>query len=174
MAETNWDELRFGMPLNVWLMIDGRAQKHIRDLYERVDVGHAIIAQQEVELARLRGALEPFARAAEDCGVIRDIEAGAVKPEQNIWESATSLSINYEHVANAYSVLDSRKAERADANTNPASSDLSSLRKGAEDQLRAALQLAKDMFIANNLSLPHTFEVIDAALVSGSREEPRP
>ena len=33
-----------------------------------------------------------------------------------------------------------------------------------EAGLRAALQLAKDMFIANNLSLPHTFEVIDTAL----------
>ena len=31
-------------------------------------------------------------------------------------------------------------------------------------KLEAALQLAKDMFVANDLSLPHTFEVIDEAL----------
>ena len=34
----------------------------------------------------------------------------------------------------------------------------------ANEKLRAALQLAKDMFIANDLRLPHTFEVIDDAL----------
>ena len=34
------------------------------------------------------------------------------------------------------------------------------------DKLKVALQLAKDMFIANNIILPHTFEVIDEALYS--------
>lgn len=43
---------------------------------------------------------------------------------------------------------------------------------GVEAQLRAALQLAKDMFIANNLSLPHTFEVIDRALASDASPAP--
>lgn len=32
------------------------------------------------------------------------------------------------------------------------------------EKLRAALKLAKDMFIANDLILPKTFEVIDEAL----------
>lgn len=32
------------------------------------------------------------------------------------------------------------------------------------EKLKAALKLANDMFIANDLVLPHTFEVIDDAL----------
>lgn len=35
---------------------------------------------------------------------------------------------------------------------------------GYQNQLRLALQLAKDMFVANDLVLPHTMEVIDRAL----------
>ena len=41
--------------------------------------------------------------------------------------------------------------------------EVSSVRD-ANEKLRVALQLAKDMFIANDMSLPHTFEVIDEAL----------
>ena len=43
----------------------------------------------------------------------------------------------------------------------------------ANEKLRAALQLAKDMFITNDLSLPHTFEVIDDAqrLADGDSEQ---
>lgn len=33
------------------------------------------------------------------------------------------------------------------------------------DKLRAALQLAKDMFVINDISLPNTMEVIDEALI---------
>jgi len=32
------------------------------------------------------------------------------------------------------------------------------------DKLRKALELAKEMFICNDMALPHTFEVIDDAL----------
>lgn len=39
-----------------------------------------------------------------------------------------------------------------------------------EQELLAALQLAKDMFVANDLILPHTFEVIDEALASTKAE----
>lgn len=35
-----------------------------------------------------------------------------------------------------------------------------------EQELLAALQLAKDMFVANDLILPHTFEVMDEAIAS--------
>lgn len=38
------------------------------------------------------------------------------------------------------------------------------------DKLKVALQLAKDMFIANNIILPHTFEVINEALYSNKAE----
>lgn len=37
-------------------------------------------------------------------------------------------------------------------------------------ELKAALQLAKDMMIANDLSLPRTFEVIDEALAKSKEE----
>lgn len=37
-------------------------------------------------------------------------------------------------------------------------------------ELKAALQLAKDMMIANDLSLPRTFEVIDEALAKAKEE----
>lgn len=35
-----------------------------------------------------------------------------------------------------------------------------------ERVLRSALQLARDMFVANDMDLPHTFEVIDEALAA--------
>lgn len=38
------------------------------------------------------------------------------------------------------------------------------------DELQAALQLARNMFVANDLILPHTFEVIDEALASSKAE----
>lgn len=38
------------------------------------------------------------------------------------------------------------------------------------ERLRAALQLAKDMFVANDLILPKTFEVMDEALASHKPE----
>lgn len=50
----------------------------------------------------------------------------------------------------------------------PSDDPASSPAGGDVVKLRAALQLAKDMFIANNLSLPHTFEVIDSALSSSA------
>lgn len=37
-------------------------------------------------------------------------------------------------------------------------------------QLLAALKLAKDMFIANDISLPRTFEVIDEAIAAAEKE----
>ena len=37
-------------------------------------------------------------------------------------------------------------------------------------ELRAAVKLAKDMFIANDLDLPHTFEVLDEALTNSEKE----
>lgn len=39
-------------------------------------------------------------------------------------------------------------------------------------QLLAALRLAKDMFIANDLSLPRTFEVIDEAIAVAEQTKP--
>ena len=39
------------------------------------------------------------------------------------------------------------------------------------EKLRAALQLARDMMIANDLYLPHTMEVIDDALKIGLESE---
>ncbi len=115
------EEFRFGLPLGQWIMAPGYAQKHIRDMSERVDVCHAIIAQQAAELARIRAALEPFARAAEDCGVIDDIKIGIVKPEQAIWESAVATSITFAHVANAANVLENSPAGLPDApSTNEA------------------------------------------------------
>ena len=38
-------------------------------------------------------------------------------------------------------------------------------------ELEAAVKLAKDMFIANDLELPHTFEVLDEALASSEKED---
>jgi hypothetical protein len=41
----------------------------------------------------------------------------------------------------------------------------------AAPELLDALILAKDMFIANDLSLPYTFEVIDAAIAKARGQE---
>lgn len=37
-------------------------------------------------------------------------------------------------------------------------------------QLLSALRLAKDMFIANDLPLPHTFEIMDEAVAAAEKE----
>lgn len=129
---TNWDELRFGMPLNIWLMIDGRAQKHIRDLYERVEVCHAIIAQQETASATLREALEPFASAAKDCGVVDDIRSCVVRPEQSVWESSVAASLTFAQFAKALSALENSPASLADATNNPVPLTLSDAGSDAE------------------------------------------
>lgn len=39
-----------------------------------------------------------------------------------------------------------------------------------KEKMKAALRLAKDMFIANDLSLPRTFEIIDDAINGKSRK----
>lgn len=41
----------------------------------------------------------------------------------------------------------------------------------AAPELYWALDLAKQMFAANNISLPHTMEIIDAALAKATGEE---
>lgn len=59
----------------------------------------ALAAQAKVEA--LRETLEPFARAAEDCGVLDDLRDGKVKPADIIWEGAVAAAITYGDVARA-------------------------------------------------------------------------
>lgn len=111
-------DTKFGLPVEKWLMTPGYAQSHIRDLHERIDACHAIIAQQDAELRARANALKPFAQAADDCGVADDMRIGVVKPADIIWESAVAASITFGHVAYAAEVLESSKAVLADANSN--------------------------------------------------------
>lgn len=40
------------------------------------------------------------------------------------------------------------------------------------EALERALQLAREMIVANGLDIPHTFEVIDAALADDANADP--
>lgn len=73
----------------------------------------------------------------------------------------------------SYIAMENRLSELADANTNSASSDLSSLRKGAEvEKARRAVERLAN--VQMNISLEEWGEISNAilsALVSGSRED---
>jgi len=69
----------------------------------------AALTAAEAEVGRLRSGLEPFSKAAEDCGVEDDLRIGVVKPADIIWESAAAVSITFGHLETARACLSSKK-----------------------------------------------------------------
>lgn len=86
-----------------------RARGLIREKLELIEVHLAALTAAEAEKERYQGLLEPFAKAAEDCGVEDDLRIGIVKPADVIWESAAAASITFGHLESARAALSEKE-----------------------------------------------------------------
>lgn len=154
-----------------WL---GEARRTLKAGQEALDRAESAERQRDEALE----ALKPFAKVAERYDGVEHVR------RQPALE-AHLFDITIDHLRRAKSALENRKADLADATNDPASSDLSSLRKGAEEievtdeMIEAGKEAANGWtdrymdgaeFVNWDEALPDIFRRM-LALVSGSRED---